>query len=56
MHLPTVRFFTQPILQTALAVATIGAAALVLGKRAETKLARIPIESDPTRSRPDRHR
>ena len=54
MHLPSVRFFTQPILQTALAVATIGAAALVLGKRAETKFARIP--TDPTRSRPDRHR
>ena len=56
MHLPTLRLFTQPILQAALAAATIGAAALVLGRRAETKLARIPVDPDPTRSRPDRRR
>ena len=51
MHLPALRLFAQPILQTALAVATIGAAALVLGRRAELKRARIPVEN-PRRQRP----
>lgn len=50
MHLPALRLLTQPILQTALAAATIIAAALVLAKRAETKLARIPADS-PRRQR-----
>jgi hypothetical protein len=45
MHLPALRLLTQPILQTALAAATIIAAALVLAKRAEAKPARIPVDS-----------
>jgi hypothetical protein len=44
------RLLAQPILQSALAVATIGATALLLGRRAELKLARIPI--DPREQKP----
>ena len=45
MHLPALRLIpAQPILQTALAAVTIIAAALVLGRRAELKRARIPVD------------
>ena len=53
MSLLALRLLAQPILQSALAVATIGAAALVLSRRAETKLARIPVESDRRQRRRD---
>jgi hypothetical protein len=61
MHIPTLRLpalhlLAEPILQAALAAATIGAAALLLGRRAELRLqqVRIPIDTPRPRRTPRR--
>ena len=50
------KMLTQPILQALLAVATIGATALLLGRRAEHKLQQVRVPADPPRPRKSRRR
>jgi len=53
MNIPTLKFLTQPACKATIAAALVGAVAALLGRRAETKVAKIPVEqsSDKTRGK-----
>jgi hypothetical protein len=49
MNPAILKLFTQPVWQAFMAAAVVGATATLMGRNAETKAAKIPVESPKTR-------